>query len=258
MDFETIIVERGPVSNVIINRPDKGNSLSDKVMSELTQALYMLDEDDTCRVIVLSGAGKGFCSGGDLGGMSGTTPIMQFREANRQLPKLFTAIGKIGKIVISKVQGYALAGGLGLAVTCDMTVVADNAKLGTPEILRALYPFMIMAPISRCMPQKKMLEMCFTGENITPAQAVEYGIANMAVPADQLDATVDALAAKIAKNSPAAIRLGKQAFYTQRDMEYFKSLDYLSECLTTIMKTEDVKEGITAFFQKRQPVWSGR
>ncbi len=258
MEFKTIIVEKGRIAKIILNRPEKGNSMNRQVMEELKTAFYMLDEDEECRVIILSGAGKGFCAGGDLSDMSGDASLLEQRAFNRVFPQVLTAIGKTGKIIISKVHGYSLAGGFGLAVACDMTVISEKAKLGTPEILRALYPFMIMAPISRCMPQKKMIEMCFTGENVTPAQALEYGIANLVVPEDELDSAVDALAEKIARNSPVAIRLGKEAFYMQRDMEYFKSLGYLSECIAIITQTQDAHEGVQAFFEKRQPVWTGK
>lgn len=258
MDYKTIRIEPGPITRVKLDRPERGNSLNGELIAELTDALWQLDGDPQCRVIVLEGEGKGFCSGGDLGNMGSDPSIMDARAGSRALPKLLTAMTKIGKLVIAKVHGYALAGGFGLAVNCDLVVVSETAKLGTPEILRALFPFMITAPISRCMPFKKMVEMCFTGERITPAQALDYGIVNYVVPEPELEAKVLELAGQIARHSPAAIRLGKEAIYAQRDMEYHKALDYLSECLTTIKQTRDAKEGIAAFLEKRDPVWEGK
>lgn len=260
MEYQEIIVTKGPIARIVINRPEKRNTLSPVLHGELISALHELDADDECRVIILEGAGKGFCAGGDLGTMGGDkeVSIVDTWTGNKRMPTLFKTIADIGKIVIAKVHGFAVAGGLGLAVACDMTIVADNAKLGTPEILRALFPFMITAPISRCMPQKKMFEMCFTADYITPEQAVEYGIANYAVPVEELEDKVMYIAERIARHSPAAIRMGKRAVYTQRDMEYGKALEYLSDCITLIRQTKDVKEGTAAFFEKRDPVWQGR
>lgn len=258
MPYETILVEKGPVARIILNRPEKRNALSQTMTQELIHAFYELDQDEQCRVIILEGSGKGFCAGGDLGGMGSDASAMDGRSSSRGMVELLTAIAKIGKLVIAKVHGHAVAGGFGLAVGCDLMVVADNAKLGTPEILRALFPFMITAPISRCMPQKKMLELCFTGDNMTPAEAQALGLVNRVCPPEQLEDTVMELANRIARHSPAAIRLGKAAVYNQRDMGYFPALEYLAECLTTIRQTRDAREGIAAFLEKRDPVWTGK
>lgn len=258
VEYRSIILEKGPIARITLNRPEKRNALSGEMMEELIHAFQEVDQDALCRVVILEGSGKGFCAGGDLGSMGENSSILDARMSNQALVRLLTTIMKIGKIVISKIHGHALAGGLGMAVSCDLTVLAENAKIGTPEILRSLFPFMITASISRCMPQKKMLEMCFTGENLSPAQAVDLGIANYVCPPEQLEDVVMELANKIARHSPAAIRLGKAAIYTQRDMEYSKALDYLAECLTTIRQTHDAKEGITAFLEKRDPIWTGK
>lgn len=257
MEYKTIKVEVGKVSKITLNRPDRRNSFSFEMLDELEDALYMLDADDRCGVIVLQGEGKGFCAGGDMGDVDAKVSVAKMRVDSRRLPKFLTALTKIGKVTIAKVHGFAMAGGLGIATTCDLTVVADNAKLGTSEIQRGLFPFIISANFMRCMPQKKMMEILFTGDRITPAQAVEYGLANYAVPAEDLDRVVDELANKIASYSPAAIRMGKEAVYTARDMEFYKAMDYLAECINTIKLTDDAKEGIHAFFEKRDPVWTG-
>lgn len=257
MQYESILVERGPVARVTLNRPEKRNALSQTMTLELIDAFRALDQDSQCRVIILEGNGKGFCAGGDLGGMGSDGSAMEGRAGSRGMVELLTAIAKTGKVVIAKVHGHAVAGGFGLAVGCDLMVVADNAKLGTPEILRALFPFMITAPISRCMPQKKMLELCFTGDGLTPAEAQAMGLVNRVCPPELLEDTVMELANRIARHSPAAIRLGKAAVYNQRDMSYFPALEYLAECLTTIRQTKDAREGIAAFLEKREPIWTG-
>lgn len=258
MDYQTIILEKGDIARLRLNRPEKRNAMSMQMMEELIHAFRLLDRDDNCKVIILEGTGKGFCSGGDLGKMGADASIMDHRENNRMMAKLLRTVVHCGKVTISKIHGYAIAGGLGLALNCDLTVITDNAKIGTPEILRALFPFMISAPISRVMPQKKMMELLFIGENIKPADAVQLGLANYACPPDELEQVVMGLAEKIAKYSPAAIRLGKEAVYAQRDMDYSSALDYLAECLTTILQTSDAKEGIAAFLDKRDAVWTGK
>ncbi len=258
MDYQTILLEQGTIARVKLNRPEKRNAMSMQMMTELIHAFRTLDQDDTCRVIILEGTGKGFCAGGDLGTMGVDASIMDHRENSRMMAKLLRTVMQCGKFVIAKIHGYAIAGGLGLALNCDLTVMTDNTKIGTPEILRALFPFMISAPISRCMPQKKMMELLFIGENIKPAEAVELGLVNYACPPEELDDLVMELSGKIARHSPAAIRLGKEAVYTQRDMDFSSALDYLAECLTTILQTNDAKEGIAAFLEKRDAVWTGK
>ena len=145
-----------------------------------------------------------------------------------------------------------------MAVTSDLTIVAEETVLGMPEIKRALFPMNIMSPISRTMPRKKALELLFTGDNISPREALAQGLVNRVVPLEELEQTTLDMAGKIARYSPAAIRLGKNAFYTMNDMEYFKTFSYLVDMLTITSMTEDAQEGVKAFFDKREPAWKGK
>lgn len=253
MNYETILVEYGKVVKIKFNRPEKRNALSALMMKEIADALYELDKDDKVKVIVLSGEGKGFCAGAELDSMSGG--IEDSRKSKKNLVNLLKAMASVNKVIISQVHGFALAGGFGVMTAADLVVVADNAKLGMPEIKRGLFPFTIMANISRMMPQKKLLEMLFTGDNISPQDALECGLVNKVVAPEDLEKETMLLADKIASYSSVALGLGKQAYYTMRDMEYNSSMDYLIEMLTIISQTDDAKEGIQAFFEKRDPVW---
>lgn len=255
MEYKNIIVEHARISRIIFNNPLKRNALSREVLIEIERALWELNADPSVVVIIMSGAGKGFCAGGDLGGLIESPNILDSREMKSHIMGVLTAMGKIDKIVISQVHGFALAGGFGVAMAADLTVVTDDCKLGMPEIKRGLTPMNIMNPVARCMPRKRALEMIFTGDNISPQQALEWGLVNRVVPAAELEAETMRLAESIACNSGSALKLSKNAFYNMQDMEYFTAFNYLTDLLTVNTMTEDAKEGIQAFFEKRQPKW---
>jgi enoyl-CoA hydratase/carnithine racemase len=258
MSYHHILVERGKIAKIILNRPEKRNALNDILLREIPQAFFEIDQDDETRVIIVSGAGAGFCAGADMAFLTESAGIIASRKEKAGVGNMLAAIGKIGKIVIAQVHGFALAGGFGLAVASDMTIVAENTVLGTPEIKRSLFPMNIMTPISRCMPRKKALELLFTGDNISPQDALAAGLVNKVVPLSELEQATLELAEKIVKYSPATIRLGKNAFYTASDMEYFKSFSYLVDMLAITSSTEDAQEGVRAFYEKREPVWKGK
>lgn len=258
MDYKDLIIERGRITRLILNRPDKRNSMSRETMIEMEKALWDLNADPSVVVIIMSGAGKGFCAGGDLEGMIEPPNILDSREMKSHIMGVLTAMGKIDKIIISQVHGFALAGGFGVAVTADLTVVTDDCKLGMPEIKRGITPMNIMNPVSRCMPRKRVLEMMFTGDYISPQQALEWGLVNRVVPAAELEAETIKLAESIACNSGSALMLCKNAFYNMQDMEYYTAFNFLTDMLTVNTMTEDAKEGIQAFFEKRQPKWLDR
>ena len=258
MSYQNVLVEHGKIARIILNRPEKRNALNDVLLREIPEALYELDQDDEVRVIILSGAGSGFCAGADMMFLTESRGIMASRKEKAGVGNMLATIGKIGKIVIAQVHGFALAGGFGLAVASDLTIVAENTVLGMPEIKRALFPMNIMSPICRSMPRKKAIELLFTGDNISPQDALEAGLVNRVVSLSDLEQASRELAEKIAKYSPATIRLGKNAFYTTNDMEYFKTFSYLVDMLAITSSTEDAQEGVKAFFEKREPVWKGR
>jgi enoyl-CoA hydratase/carnithine racemase len=165
---------------------------------------------------------------------------------------------ELGKPILAMVNGPALAGGLGLMVACDLVIAADTAVFGTTEIAVGLWPMMITAEITRSVGRKKTLEMMLTGRKLDASEAVECGLVNRVVPADQLEAETMKLATELAGRSPAAIRLGLLAFYRSQDMELEPQLRYLQAELGRVLALEDAREGIAAFLQKRKPEWKGR
>ena len=248
------------VARVTINRPGARNALSNDVMEGLLEAFGRAAADPLVRVVVLTGAGeKAFSAGGDLGG-SGLHDkgFAERHHDRRSFADLFRRMNRLGKPIIARVRGHCLAGGFGLALGCDLVVASDDSSFGTPEVKRGLFPMMIMATIFRNVGRKKGMELLLTGDRISAAEAERLGLINYSVPAEQLDAKVDELAAKVSAMSPAVVRLGRDAFYTMSDMGFDPALEYLQTMLTLNLGTEDAIEGVTAFLQKRDPAWKGR
>jgi len=250
----------GPVARLTINRPEARNALSPEVMEGLLAAFDRAGADAAVRVVVLTGAGdKAFCAGGDLGGRGFLQKGFAERHHDRRtFADLFRRMNRLGKPVIARVRGHCLAGGFGLAIGCDLVVASDDSSFGTPEVKRGLMPMMIMATIFRNVGRKKGMELLLTGERISAADAERLGLINYAVPAAELDAKVDELAARVAAMSPAIVRLGRDAFYAMSDMPFDQALEYLQTMLTVNLGTEDAAEGVRAFLEKREPVWKGR
>ncbi|HEX7701193.1 MAG TPA: enoyl-CoA hydratase-related protein, partial [Kofleriaceae bacterium] len=192
-------------------------------------------------------------AGGDLAAMQ---PAADAPSAS--LVDLLLAMHALGKPIIAMVNGHALAGGLGLMVACDLVVASDAAQFGTTEIAVGLWPMMITAELARSVGRKKVLEMMLTGNKMSAAEALACGLVNRVVPAAELETAAMQLANEIAARSPAAIRLGLQAFYRSQDMEHGPQLRYLQGELGRVLALDDAKEGISAFLQKREPIWKGR
>jgi enoyl-CoA hydratase/carnithine racemase len=263
MSYTEILYEvQKATARITLNRPDKRNPLGPTTIGELLHALDRAKADDAVRVIVLTGAGKVFSAGGDLSSMgSGGTPLKSGGSESTK-PGTFVdlnlALTQVGKPTIAMVNGHALAGGLGLVVACDVAIAADDAQLGTPEINVGLWPMMIMATIFRNVPRKRGLELIMTGDKISAAQAAEMGLITRAVPKERLQAEVDALCDKLAAKSPVVMRMGLEAFYRVQDMELEPALKHLQAQLVAVLGTEDAREGLTAFLEKRAPQWKGR
>jgi enoyl-CoA hydratase/carnithine racemase len=245
------------VATVTIDRPEKRNALSWAVMAELREALAAVKADPGVRVVVLTGAGdQAFCAGADLGGMADGADYASLHDARGELALLFRELWELGKPTIARVRGYALAGGFGLALACDLVVAADDAVFGTPEIDVGLWPHMITVPLTRAMPPKKALELMMTGRRVGAAEAERIGFLTHRVPVSELDETVAALAATLSDKSPVAMKLGRDAFYGAWDLAAEDALRYLHPLLTVTASTEDAAEGIASFRERRPARWT--
>ncbi len=261
MSYETILydVTRDGVATVTLNTPDNRNALTNALLSELTVAFESARADERVRCVVLASSHeKVFSAGGSLDQFAAEVPLVHKHFGTERFPRLFRTIMGLGKPTVCAANGHVLAGALGLALCCDLIVAKDTATFGTPEINVGVFPFMIMALIYRNVPRKKTNELLLLGERISAEEAREAGIVNRVVPAAEFDAAVDDWASKLAAKSPVLMRLGKEAMYRQLDMPFEDALDYLRAQLSIAFTTEDIQEGVTAFFEKRDPVWTGR
>jgi enoyl-CoA hydratase/carnithine racemase len=247
-------VDRG-VARVTINRPERRNAMSYGVMQGLRDAVDAAKQDESVRVVVLTGAGdRAFCAGADLGGIAENAGAAAAHDGRGLLAALFRELWALGKPTIARVRGYALAGGFGLALACDLVVAADDAQFGTPEVNVGLWPYMITVPLLRSMPAKKVLELQMTGRRVLADEAERIGV----VPVAELDAAVDELAGSLAAKSPLVLRWGRDAFYRVLEMDGDAALDHLQAMLTVHTQSEDAAEGVAAFAEKRTPEWKGR
>jgi enoyl-CoA hydratase len=247
------------VATVTLDDPDTRNSLSPELLTELLDALHAARDDDDVRCVVLASSHeKVFSSGANLGAFGADVPLIERHRGTQRFIDIFKALAELGKPSIVAANGHVLAGSLGIALACDLIVAKEGAGFGTPEINVGLFPFMIMALIYRNVPRKKTNEMLLLGERLSAEEAHEAGIVNKVVPAEGFDAAVADWAAKLASKSPVVMKLGKDAMARQMDMPLYDALDYLSSQLTIELGTEDAIEGVTAFFEKREPDWKGR
>jgi enoyl-CoA hydratase/carnithine racemase len=261
MSYETLRYEvaHSGVATIALDQPDTRNALSDELLSDLTAALQAARDDPGVRCVVLTSThDKVFSSGGNLGGFAAEVPLIHKHFATDRFPTVFRLLGELGKPSICAANGHVLAGALGLALACDLIVAKEGVRLGTPEINVGLFPFMIMALIYRNVGRKKTNELLLLGEQISAQEAERIGIVNRVVPAEEFEETVREWAEKLAAKSPVMMKLGKDAMFRQQDMAFADALDFLRSQLTIAFSTEDIQEGVKAFFEKRDPVWTGR
>jgi enoyl-CoA hydratase/carnithine racemase len=243
------------IATVTINREKERNSLNSETVSLFLKYLDEIEKKSEVRVLVITGAGeKAFSSGARLGrGMD-----REGMEAFREYAELLKRLSSFPKPVVARINGYCLAGATGLVLASDIAIAAESAEFGTPEVNVGLWPMMIGALIFRNMPRKQAMKMVLEGEKIPAVRAVEIGLITEAVAASELDQRIDETTEKLAKKSPAGIKLGKEAFYAMQDMPFEEAVDFLSGKLADVVSTEDAAEGIKAFLEKREPVFKGR
>jgi enoyl-CoA hydratase/carnithine racemase len=227
------------------------------VIGGLLAGLEQAEKDSAIRCVVVTGAGeKVFCAGGDLGGMS--DGFLDGHDGRRAYGKLLMAFQTVKKPTVARINGHALAGGLGLALACDLAVATDSAGFGTPEIDRGLFPMMVLAFLQRHVGRKRALELLLTGDRLTAQKALEWGLVNQIVPAAELDTATHALASKLAGKSLAILALGRRSFFTAEDLPLGQSIEFLAAQLSLNVLADDAGEGVTAFLQKRPPKWADR
>jgi enoyl-CoA hydratase/carnithine racemase len=267
--YTRIRAERaGGVETITLAYPERRNAIGPRMSSELLWALEDARAADDVRAIVLTGEGKAFCSGGDFaeitgdvrrgpgptGGAAGEPSL----PPKRDYPDLLVALVRSDKPVVARVNGLALGGGLGLVAACTFAVASTEAVLGTPEIDVGLFPMMIMAVLRRHVPRRRLVEMMLLGEKLDAEEAARLGLVNRAVAPGALDAEVKKITDAIATKSPVAVRLGLRAHAAQEDLELEEALPLLRERLMELLSTDDAREGLTAFLEKRAPKWTGK
>jgi enoyl-CoA hydratase/carnithine racemase len=256
MKYEKLIVEKKTdfVAEITLNRPEHLNTFDSIMAGELYDALITLDAAPDVRVMVVKGAGKAFCAGIDVNELAGKTAI-EYQRWIERMERPLLAISNLKKPVIAQVQGVAAANGMGLVAAADLAVAAENARMGLTAINVGLNCVGPVIPVAKSVGRKKALELLLYGNLIKAPEALSFGLINRIVPKDELDAEVSKWAATLAQKSPLAVQIAKSAFYTSEDLPYEKQFDYMNEAFARLCTTEDAKEGIKAFFEKRMPDW---
>lgn len=249
---------QGGQALLTIDRPRARNALSPDVVRGLMAALDRAEADPEARVVVLTGAGeKAFCAGGDLGAM-GDGGFLAMHEGRRAYGLLLRRLQDVRKPTVARVNGHALAGGLGLVLACDLAVAAEHAEFGTPEVDVGLFPMQVLALLQRHLGRKRALELILTGERLGARDALALGLLNRVVPAAELDGAVGALAGKLAGKSQAVLALGRRAFFAAEDLPLPAAMELLASQLSLNVMAEDAAEGVSAFLEKRPPKWNDR
>src|SRR6201992_586870 len=258
--FDKVLYEvTDGVATVTLNDPEKRNMLSGAMLSELVAAMELARDSEAVRAVVLTGAGdRVFCAGADLRGCAADASLIQKHYASDLFLEFFRLMPKLGKPSLCAANGHVLAGGLGLALSCDLVIAKEGISFATPEINVGAFPYMIMALIYRDVPRKKVNEMMLLGDRMSAEEAVTFGLANKVVAAADVDGAGADWATRLASKSPLLMKLGHDAMYRQADMAVDDALEFLRSQLSLTFTTEDIREGVQAFLEKREPQWKGR
>ncbi len=259
MNFKSIIMEtnNNHIGSVTLNRPEHLNTFNMELAKELILSLEQLDQDPEIRVILIKGAGRAFCAGIDVSDFFGKT-AMQYKEWIEVMEAPLIHISKIKKPVIAQVHGPAVANGCGLVGACDLAIAAKNSKFGLTAINVGLNCIGPVVPILRSIGRKRALELLFSGDTIDADEARSIGLVNKVVEDDKLEEEAMKWAIHLSRKSPIALQIAKKAFYDAEDMEYYRAFSYMNEAFARLCSTEDAKEGINAFLEKRVPDYKGK
>jgi enoyl-CoA hydratase/carnithine racemase len=256
MTYENLRVEIGEkfVGEITLNRPDQLNTFNTAMAKQLHEALQQLDADSRVRVILIKGAGKAFCAGIDVTELPGKSP-MEYRAWIECMERPLVAIARMKKPVIAQVHGVAAANGMGLVAAADLAIAEENARMGLTAINVGLNCVGPVIPVARSVGRKKALELLLYGDLVKAPEAMALGLINRVVPKGELEHEARRWAETLAQKSPIAVQIAKSGFYSSADMAYEKQFDYMNEAFARLCTTQDAKEGVAAFFEKRLPVW---
>ncbi|MBI5533634.1 MAG: enoyl-CoA hydratase/isomerase family protein [Deltaproteobacteria bacterium] len=257
-DYSTLLVSSSQgVATITLNRPERRNAIGPRMSNELLYALSGAFEDPEVRCVVLTGAGDSFCAGGDFSEMTAPSAA-QTLPTRGDFADLLLTLMNAPKPVIARVNGHAMGGGLGLVAASTFAVASRDARLGTPEITVGVFPMMIMAVLVRVISRRQFLEMSLLGGKLSAEDALRVGLVNRVVMPEELDSAIQDMTRQICDKSPIAIRLGLEAFSAQQDVALADALPMLRDKLGACLATDDAREGLGAFLQKRKPIWTGR
>ncbi len=246
------------VATITLNRPEQRNAISPLMLRDLIAGFGMAKQDDGVRAVVLTGAGdKAFSAGADLAGFAADASEVTRHDERGLFVQLFLDMERLGKPILGCVNGHALAGGFGLALACDLLVAADTAMFGTPEIRVGVWPMMIMSIVVRHVGRKRAMQLFLTGERIDAHTALHWGLVNRVVPAAEVHDAAAAWARELVRWSPLIMRVGRDAFYAIDGLDIASALQYLQSQLTVVSLSDDFREGVAAFLQKREPDFKG-
>lgn len=257
---QLIIAQHAAACHITIDRAAQHNTMTDVVMEELTAAFRQAETMQGVRAIVLTGAGtQTFCAGGQLKPTIDGSPFaLEPGRFDNPVAELFRAMDRCNLPIIARVNGSAFGGGLGLVCACDFAIAADTAKFGTTEARVGVFPMMILPVLMRVIPRRRLLEMCFFAQRFSALEAQQFDIVNRVVAAAELDASIAQMVEQLAANSPVALRIGRRAISAVTDLSFSDALNLTQAVLPILSQSEDTKEGMKAFAERRSPVWPGR